>query len=1221
MRFEYPPCSPTLRNYFDLLAGELDKAYGTASKARKQGLDPENQVEIPLAADVASRVEVLVGPKGIATRIRELISEGKGRDEIAFYLCREILENKYRTIAAAEGAATAASVSLDDAAKLIEQSVRTGLAVYTEGVVSAPLEGVSKVAIKRNQDGSAYAAVYFAGPIRGAGGTGQAFPLILADLCRNILGLGNWRPTNEEVDRYVEESNLYAIRTRVGQYPITEEEVRHIVRSCPVGVEGEPTEEYEVSVHKNTPGIETNRVRGGVCLVMSEGLCLKAAKLMKIAKKAGLDWQWIEALIRVAKKSEERVEIKPVSTYMEELVAGRPIFSYPMRSGGFRLRYGRTRFMGILAKGLNPATMAILDDFPVAGTQLKTERPAKGCIVMPCENIEGPVVRLKSGEVLRVDSHEEALKLRSEVEEVLYNGDLLANYGDFLRSNHPLVPSPWCEEWLAAELKAKGAAKSIAQLRALGFDEARKLAKETSTPIAPKFTFYWREISMDETKELADWLAKQSKLEYNWFELKALKLAYDSEKKRLLEILAVPHKLEAKGAAKNIVIERDNALALLTTLGLLDGKRVSSEKFDKAFQRHAHLEKKNVFELLGELAGLEVRDRSGVWLGASMGRPEKARERKMKPPVHVLFPIALHGGKTRNIMNAIEDKIDSSRGHGQGRASGAAGAEKSDSLELDLAYRICTNCKRLTWRNSCEKCGAHTLLARRCENCGALSAASDEKPQPQPAAAGEPAGESGAEAEAAAAGSFKNSFEDVKVYGTCKCGGRTSTHAEQTLNIANAIANAQTKLAGFSSYSQGASRVKGVMGLISAHRVPEPVEKGILRAAHDVTVFRDGTGRFDATEIPITHFVPREIGVSVEKLRAMGYEKDADGKPLASEDQIVEIFPQDVIFAHEAADYFMKLTAFVDDLLVYHYKIPAYYNMKKKEDLVGQLVIALAPHTSAGVLTRIIGFSEVRGFLAHPYLHCACRRNADGDELCAILLMDALLNFSRSYLPASRGGRMDAPLVLTAVLNPLEVDDEVYNMDTAREYPLEFYQAAQRYANPAEVKIETIASRLGKPAQYEGIGYTHEAKVAGPTTTKYVELSNMEEKVEVELALMQRLRAVQAADACERIILAHFFPDLYGNLHSWSKQSFRCVDCNRKYRRVPLVGKCTHCGGKLLLTIARGSVEKYLKISKDLIEKYGLPLYLKQRIMLLEKELSSLFEDEKVKQFSLSDYL
>ena len=66
-----------------------------------------------------------------------------------------------------------------------------------------------------------------------------------------------------------------------------------------------------------------------------------------------------------------------------------------------------------------------------------------------------------------------------------------------------------------------------------------------------------------------------------------------------------------------------------------------------------------------------------------------------------------------------------------------------------------------------------------------------------------------------------------------------------------------------------------------------------------------------------------------------------------------------------------------------------------------------------------------------------------------------------------------------------------------------------------------------------------------------------------------------------RVLLSHFFPDMYGNLRSFSRQMFRCTDCNTKYRRVPLVGHCNKCNGKLQLTIYKGGIEKYLQPSLE----------------------------------------
>ncbi|HII39324.1 TPA: DNA polymerase II large subunit [Candidatus Micrarchaeota archaeon] len=1139
-----PICSPHVQAYFDSLSAEFNKAYAIAGVARAKGLDPVNEVEIAPAADVAARVEGLVGPPGIAKRIRELISSGIKRNAACYEVCKEIIDGKHPfSITDGRNAKEAA----------IEQAVRTALALFTEGVVSAPIEGISKVKLRKNADGSECIAVYFAGPIRGAGGTGQAFTLVLADFCRKHAGIGAYRATEDEIERYVEESNLYAIKTRAGQYVPKDEEVRHIARSCPVCVDGEPTEDYDVSVHKNVFGVETNRVRGGMCLVLSEGICLKAAKVLKITKAAELDWIWIEKLIKVSKQEQSKVEIKQVTKYIDEIVAGRAIFGYPMRPGGFRLRYGRTPYTGIASKAIHPATMAVLRDFPAIGTQVKVERPGKGCIVTPCNSIDGPIVRLKDGSVKQIQTLEEARAITEQVEHVVFLGDILVNYGDFSKANHPLVPGAWCDEWYSQELLEKGVKKTKHEITEMKWDESLQLARSHDVPLAPKFTLFWHDLTPQQLSEAAQWICSDGKPAYEWFDIKELRIK-NGKQKELLEWLGVIHRLETKDGEETIVVEKEHALALLFPLGLLEGKTLSTKKFDAAFAIE-----KDAMQIVNELAGVTIKKKAGLYIGTCMGRPEKSKERKMQPPVHALFPIGLHGGKRRDMMKAVK----------------TLRARAESSISADVAIRACRSCGKKTASMKCA-CGSHTALVRECTKCGRLSPA--EK---------------------------------------CVCGSPTRTHSEQQLEIVREYEEAMKNT------GCDPREVKAVQGLISADKVFEPLSKGMLRAKHDVFVFRDGTCRYDATEVPLTHFVPREISVTIERLRQLGYEKDYLGKPLERDDQTVELLPQDVVISDHNADYFLRLTAFVDDLLVYHYAMPPYYNAKTRADLVGQLVIAIAPHISAGIIGRIIGFTPIRGLLMHPYMHCATRRNCDGDEDCLMLLMDAVLNFSKTYLPSTRGGRMDAPLVLTTILDPVEVDDEVHAMDACSSYPLEFYRATERFASPSEIKLDTISTRLGKESQYEGIGFTHTAKLEGPTQTRYVLFKNMRQKVEDELQLMNMLRSVDAANAAERIILSHFFPDLYGNMHSFGKQGFRCVDCGAKYRRVPLRGKCTNktCGGgKIILTIYKGGIEKYLSLAKDMIDTYGLPLYMKQRIMLLEKEIQSMFEDDKVKQHSLADY-
>ena len=285
------------------------------------------------------------------------------------------------------------------------------------------------------------------------------------------------------------------------------------------------------------------------------------------------------------------------------------------------------------------------------------------------------------------------------------------------------------------------------------------------------------------------------------------------------------------------------------------------------------------------------------------------------------------------------------------------------------------------------------------------------------------------------------------------------------------------------------------------------------------------------------------------------------------------------------------------------------------------MIIALAPHTSAGTVARVIGFSKTQGFYAHPLLHSACRRNCDGDELGFMLLLDGFLNFSRQYLPDKRGGRtMDAPLVLSTKINIGEVDDEVYNMDIVSEYPIEFYEATRKFADPSEVKIKVVEDCV-KDNIVSGWMFSHDVEDIneGSLVSAYKTLSSIPEKVQGQMELAEKIRAVDASDVARIVVEKHFVKDIKGNLRKFSKQEFRCVKCNAKFRRVPLIGECPKCGGRIVLTVAEGTVSKYLKASLTLAEKYNLPDYLKQSLMILNNSVKSVFGEDK-KGINLKDF-
>jgi len=1615
--------SSDMREYFSKLQEDIDICYSIAEEARKKGFDPEFKVEIPQALDLASRVEQLVGPKGIAPKIRAATKEIGDRELVSLEIAKEIVnEKKYKF------------KRVEDA---LDQSIRTGLAILTEGVLVAPLEGIAEVRLGKNSDGTDYVNLYFSGPIRSAGGTGQAMSVLIADVVRREMGIEKYKPTEGEIERYKEEIPLYK-RAQHLQYTPSIDEIDKITRGCPICINGEGTEDEEVTGYRDLPRVGTNRLRGGACLVIAEGLCLKAPKILKHVKKLKLKgWDFLDIFVHKDENGEKKdkiPEILPSTKYIGEVIAGRPVFSHPSRNGGFRLRYGRARTAGLASTAINPAAMYLLDNFIAVGTQLKTERPGKGTIGTPCTSIEGPIVLLQNGDLIQVNDVKNIKKI--DIKQIIDLGEILIPFGEFIENNALLPDSGYVYEWWIQDLQKKldclpkkysfsGVLESEEKTkkkinedfgREINLEEASwadaiEISTKYKVPLHPYYNLFWHDITVEDLALLSKYIKEHGKLGKD----SSLILPKDDEIKRILIELGALHKYRDG----NFILDRySNHIIRCCGLEIKEDKIVETDRIKNLKS------KDNTVTLVSKLSGITVRPRAPFRIGTRMGRPEKAAARKMRPPPHVLFPIGNYGGNQRLIRNAAD----------------------LGKIEVEAGARLCPKCKKKTHRLFCT-CGAHTEAGN----------------------------------------------------------GRIEL---QEINLAEELKLAQKNI----KERTLPETIKGVIGTISKNKTPEPLEKGILRAKHSVHVFKDGTTRFDMTDAPLTHFKPSEIGVSIDRLKQLGYRKDYLGNDLENKDQICELKVQDVIISKACAEYFTQVSKFVDDLLVKFYGLERFYNIKKLDDLTGHLTVGLAPHTSAGSLSRIVGFTDTHVCYAHPFYHAAKRRNClspdtniltfnsekpiitsledfyskinskerivddfgtrlknvegigtfalnykngrtevkniksaikvkapkhllkvrlksgrdfisspshralvlsngdivykkmlqlhkddkflvphkinlydndveeidlllefsqingkcadvvvrgieelvrkcveklgglkqtskklnvnkktfsnyiyrdsipiptilkllelcgknlnvipkdcklsvkrnhttipriinvdeslmrilgyyisegyarytkkscyqvnfactekeirndliqcikdvfginpyksnrgigisnrliheffieilqignnaktkripsrfyalpkhkirellrsyfsgdgsveknrlhvtcssvnkdllmdiglqllrfgtfyrlkeeskkaggiakkfydkknqspifdlyyisirssyarkfcenigfsltrkqsqlesvvskeraprlkvfgdyildsvkeitsiksnseflydievedfhnfpindfvlsancDGDEDGLMLLLDALINFSHSYIPEKRGGKMDLPLILTTRIDPLEVDKEAHNVDTLSQYPLDFYESTLRHEHSKELEsvMGLVSSRLGSELQYEKFGFTHDTVdiSAGPKTSNYKTLKTMMDKMNAQLNLAAKIRAVDEADVAYKVIERHFLPDILGNMRAFSKQSVRCPTCNIIYRRPPLQGVCTKCGGKLTLTVHEKSVKKYLEISKEIAQRYNISPYARQRIKLVEKSIDSLFMSDKVKTTKLTDFL
>jgi DNA polymerase II large subunit len=297
--------------------------------------------------------------------------------------------------------------------------------------------------------------------------------------------------------------------------------------------------------------------------------------------------------------------------------------------------------------------------------------------------------------------------------------------------------------------------------------------------------------------------------------------------------------------------------------------------------------------------------------------------------------------------------------------------------------------------------------------------------------------------------------------------------------------------------------------------------------------------------------------------------------------------------------------------------------VKSTSDLVGHLIIGLAPHTSVGIVGRIIGYTNTQVCLGTAVWHSAKRRDADGDADSIMLLMDSLLNFSRLFLSDRIGGLMDAPLLVQPIVIPQEVQRQAHNFEVVKAYPLSFFEATLGREKASEIKdVEILKSRLETERQFLGHDFTHMTSTL--TTSKsrsaYSTLGSLLEKLDMQIRTADIINAVDPSEVVSMVMTTHLLPDIMGNLRAYSGQSFRCTTCGASYRRVPLVGKCLECSNRLIQTMTRPSVQKYLKLARRMLNKYTITPYLRGRVLSLLDELELVFGKEESSQSILTDF-
>jgi DNA polymerase II large subunit len=1125
-----------LDDYYKGILAEYESTFNTAEKAKAKGLDPNEFVESKVVFDLADRVNQMLGLtqfEGLAERLRELL-KSTSKERATLTIAEEIALGRFGPM---------------EKEQALDHAVRAGLAVITDGVTVAPVQGIYSVSIKKNDDNSEYASISYAGPMRSAGGTEAALSVLIGDVVAKKLGLSPYRAREEEIGRYIEELRVYEREVGNFQYHVTDEDIRVAISNLPVEIDGVETDPVEVVVHRNLKRVSTDRVRGGALRVLNDGIIGRAHKISKVLRQLEIPgWEWLPQL--KGGKQETTNETEKAGAHFEEVISGRAVLSSHNAKGGFRIRYGRAINTGLSTLGIHPALATLLDDPVVAGTQVKVDAPGKAATIAFVDSIEGPTVLLRDGSVQKINTVKDAEALHDSVTHIIDLGDALISFGDFLENNKVILPSPYVQEWwlqdldhaLQEQAHALGGVDAIslsriAEIRSGSLPsalEAFRLSEGLSIPINPTYNPRFDRLSVPDLITLR---GSMNLVGPN------VEVGLTSQHiTSLMQSLLIPYTLKNDIA----IVEGETALVLSKLLRLGEGLDTGVHYAD-------------TLEMVTEISGIKVTRQTTATVGMRVGRPEKAMLRHLKPPVHVLFPVGSGGGSTRDLLVASRLGV----------------------VPIDVVNVICPSCGQRRLSSKCQECSEATIRFLSCPRCGQV-------------------------------------LKGERTCPNCKVDG--VRHSSYGYDLKFGMERALRRVP-----TVGQRPIKGVRGLTSESKFCELIEKGALRSKHEIYVYKDGTTRIDLTNATLTHFRPRDVHIDIEKLRSLGYTEDINLAPLTEAGQILELKPQDIIIPENIAADLVRIAKFADEELETIYNLDRIYNITTVKDLLGRIAVGLAPHTSVGVIGRIVGFTNAQVCFANPCWHAAKRRDCDGDGDSLLLLLDVLLNFSVEYIPNQIGGLMDTPLLIQPILLPAEVDDQAHNFDIAWKYPLEFYQLSQESPNPSKVSqlIERIGDRLNKENQFYDYGFTNptESITIKHPRSAYPTLTSLSEKIAKQIEVAEKIDAVSTKEVVESIIKTHLLRDIMGNMKKYATQSFKCRGCGRTFRRPTISGKCDMCGQDLRETLTRGSVEKYLALARRLANDYEVDDYIKGRLDLLVRELDQLFQErERSTQLELTDF-
>ena len=1092
------------QEYIQNIKDVLEIQVQLAEKARARRFDPQSTIESQLTFSTRAKIAAILKIPKLEEYLPPNLSMHESPLLLAAEIAKQIVNGRFMK---------------GSRENLILLALHSALVILSQGLISVPHESIPKISIGSKSN---HLTIYFSNTIRYTTGEIIGLVILIADYIRHILHLNRFSPSPGLVNRYVEELDIY-FTMNDRSWNLQKDLINFLIQNIGVEISGEAYERIEVKKYRNLPNL-TNRLRMGMCVAFDK-LIEDLNTIANLRLTSGIpEWQWLVPPFKGIRREKHEFG-------KGEVRGTQPLLSRSGKPGGFRLRYGYSRNTGQGAAGIHPATM-YLSKMLSPGTNIKIDFMERSLTVFPVSTLLGPLVELKDGSSERIESLTRLRKLENDIIQIWEMGDILLSPND-IPGTETIELSAWTEEWWSQEIKNSISSKfrsldnfvSILGISSTEMENflkeptcfhpppeiALKLSKMTRVPIHPYYSFNWNEIAISDLMRLIQKINSSNRDS----------LHDDEDLKAILRQLGVPFVID------NGYIESERFQPYI---------HLFREKHEEIHQILSDSSTSlNIEEIVQKLIKVPIKSLCHRRIGLKIIRVEKAEQRHINPPAHILFPIGSHGGSQRDLLKA----------------------KKEDTIKIQLSERFCTTCGESTFVTFCPKCLQETKQLYVCKQ------------------------------------------EHISETRNCgECGQYAFPARKKNINIEGLI-KAGVQKTGISDLK----KIKGVSFLNSKNRIPENIIKGILRAKHNLFVYKDGTCRFDQTNAHLTHFTAKEVHISVEDLLRLGYTHDVFGNDLTKDDQLLEINPYDVIVSKSACEFLVRLSKFIDDELTYLYEEPPYYRINSLNDVIGSLIVGMSPFSMVAVIGRIIGWVDNNVTYAHPIWHIIKTRNCNGDIDSITLLLDAFLNFSKEFIPTLRGGTMDVPVIIN--LSDKWEEASIYASYNSILTNLSFYR--NLINNPS--KEDLLSYKMSYLTPPLPVSHTID-NVSSYNFENLFRESRIVSKIETELQVLSRIRGVKEGEFVDNILVNDFLPKISTSMTRFFLQPVRCNTCNTTFRRIPL-SNCPVCHRQTIgLTLSEGWVLRYLQIVNQLKSQYYSEIseYCHSWVELVELNKRLLFE-------------